>query len=769
MMSKINVIKRKGGHEDLNYDKINKVLEWAVNGINSVNYSDVGMNAHLQLFDGITTTQIHKVLIQSAADMITEETPNYQFVASKLLNYLLRKEVFNTYNNFPRLKNFVKLNVDRGVYDEDILNHYTDYDYDKIESYIKHERDEELTYAGLQQLVDKYLIKDRKTDVVYETPQFMYMLISMTLFANKEGSERLKMVKTFYDLISTHKISLPTPIVAGVRTPTRQYSSCVLIDVDDNLDSIFHSNTAVGKYISKRAGIGLNFRLRGIGSKIRNGEAVHTGIIPFLKMFEGTVKSCSQGGIRGGAATAYYPFWHLEAEDIVVLKNNRGNELNRVRRMDHAIQFSRLFYKRFVEDKNISLFSPSDVPGLYEVFGDNEKFDPLYEKYEKDDTIPRREVSARNLLDKLIQERIETGRIYIMNIDNANDHSAFLDMIRMSNLCTEINLPTTPIQHIDDGDDTDAEIALCVLAAINLGSIKNLDELEIVCEYIVRSLDSVISYQDYPIEAARKMLKRRSIGVGVTNFAYWLVKNGLSYDDSTSLGRIDELFENIQYYLLKASNQLAKEEGACEYFNRTKYSKGLLPIDHYNKNVDKIVDRELTMDWQTLRKDILEYGLRNSTVTAQMPCESSSVVSSSTNGIEAPRKLIVVKKSKSGAPLPVVVPEVAKYKNKYQFAWGFDNTAMNNIVSIIQKYFDQGISVNHYYDPRKYEGNDLPISEVAKDILNFYKFGGKQIYYSNSKDYKSDKLDEMITNTQNASEEALLMDMDDCESGACAI
>jgi ribonucleoside-diphosphate reductase alpha chain len=768
-MSKINVIKRKGGHEDLNYDKINKVLEWAVNGINSVNYSDVGMNAHLQLFDGITTTQIHKVLIQSAADMITEETPNYQFVASKLLNYLLRKEVFNTYNNFPRLKNFVKLNVDRGVYDEDILNHYTDYDYDKIESYIKHERDEELTYSGLQQLVDKYLIKDRKTDVVYETPQFMYMLISMTLFANKEGSERLKMVKTFYDLISTHKISLPTPIVAGVRTPTRQYSSCVLIDVDDNLDSIFHSNTAVGKYISKRAGIGLNFRLRGIGSKIRNGEAVHTGIIPFLKMFEGTVKSCSQGGIRGGAATAYYPFWHLEAEDIVVLKNNRGNELNRVRRMDHAIQFSRLFYKRFVEDKNISLFSPSDVPGLYEVFGDNEKFDPLYEKYEKDDTIPRREVSARNLLDKLIQERIETGRIYIMNIDNANDHSAFLDMIRMSNLCTEINLPTTPIQHIDDGDDTDAEIALCVLAAINLGSIKNLDELEIVCEYIVRSLDSVISYQDYPIEAARKMLKRRSIGVGVTNFAYWLVKNGLSYDDSTSLGRIDELFENIQYYLLKASNQLAKEEGACEYFNRTKYSKGLLPIDHYNKNVDKIVDRELTMDWQTLRKDILEYGLRNSTVTAQMPCESSSVVSSSTNGIEAPRKLIVVKKSKSGAPLPVVVPEVAKYKNKYQFAWGFDNTAMNNIVSIIQKYFDQGISVNHYYDPRKYEGNDLPISEVAKDILNFYKFGGKQIYYSNSKDYKSDKLDEMITNTQNASEEVLLMDMDDCESGACAI
>jgi ribonucleoside-diphosphate reductase alpha chain len=728
------------------------------------------MNAHLQLFDGITTTQIHKVLIQSAADMITEDTPNYQFVASKLLNYLLRKEIFNTYKSFPRLKDFVKLNVDRGIYDSDILEYYTDYDFDKIEGFIKHERDEELTYGGLQQLVDKYLVKDRKTDVVYETPQFMYMLIAMTLFAKKESKERLKMVKTFYDLTSTHKISLPTPIVAGVRTPTRQYSSCVLIDVDDDLDSIFNSNTAVGKYISKRAGIGLNFRLRGIGSKIRNGEAVHTGIIPFLKMFEGTVKSCSQGGIRGGAATAYYPFWHLEVEDIVVLKNNRGNELNRVRRMDHAIQFSRLFYKRFVENKLISLFSPSDVPGLYESFGNNEVFDELYEKYEKNHSIPRREIGARELMDLLIQERIETGRIYIQNIDNANEHSAFLDKINMSNLCCEINLPTTPLKHIDDGNDTDAEIALCVLAAINLGAIRNLEELEVVCEYIVRGLDFVISYQDYPIEAAKKMLKRRSIGVGVTNFAYWLVKNGLSYDDPSSLEKIDELFENIQYYLVKASVQLAKEDGPCEWFDKTKYSVGELPIDHYNKNVDKIVKRKLSLDWEQLRKDIKEYGMRNSTLTAQMPCESSSVVSSSTNGIEPPRKLITVKKSKSGAPLPVVVPEISKYKNKYQFAWGFDNKFMNDIVSVIQKYFDQGISANHYYDKRKYEDGNLPISEVAKDILNFYKFGGKQIYYANSKDYKSDKLEDMITTNQEEGVlEALPADMNDCDSGACAI
>ncbi len=767
MMSKINVVKRNGEKEVVNYEKINRVLEWAAEDIKGVSSSDVAMNAHLQIFDGITTTQIHKVLVQSAADMITEDTPNYQFVASKLLNYLLRKEIFNTYRSFPRLKDFVKLNVERGVYDADILNHYSGYDFDKIESYIKHDRDEELTYGGLQQLVDKYLIKDRKTDVVYETPQFMYMLIAMTLFAKGDTKERLKKIKTFYDLISTHKISLPTPIVAGVRTPTRQYSSCVLIDVADDLDSIFNSNTAVGKYISKRAGIGLNFRLRGIGSKIRDGEAVHTGIIPFLKMFEGTVKSCSQGGIRGGAATAYYPFWHLEVEDIIVLKNNRGNDLNRVRRMDHAIQFSRLFYKRFVENKVISLFSPSDVPGLYEAFGRNDEFDELYEQFEADTTIPRREISARELMDLLIQERVETGRIYIMNIDNANDHSAFTDKINMSNLCTEINLPTTPISHIDDGDDTDAEIALCVLAAINLGTIKNLDELEVVCEYIVRGLDSVISYQEYPMAAARKMLKRRSIGVGVTNFAYWMVKNGLSYDDPASLEKIDELFENIQYYLIKASVEVAKEEGPCEWFDRTKYAKGLLPIDHYNKNVDKIVDRELSKDWERLRRDVLEFGMRNSTLTAQMPCESSSVVSSSTNGIEAPRTLITTKKSKSGAPLPVVVPEVAKYKNKYQFAWTFDNNAMNNIVSVIQKYFDQGISVNHYYDPRQYEGNNLPISVVAKDILNFYKFGGKQIYYANSKDYKSDKLEDMVSN--NSQQPAMAELEDDCESGACAI
>lgn len=767
-MSNVKVIKRNSETEVLNYEKINKVLKWATENISSVSASDVAMNAQLQFYDGITTTEIHKVLIQSASDMISEDLPNYQYVASKLLNYLLRKEIFNTYNNFPRLKDFISNNVKRGIYDPLILQNYTEYDFDKIESFIKHERDEELTYAGLQQLMDKYMLKDRKTDTVYETPQFMYIVIAMTLFANLEGKERLKRIKTFYELASTQKISLPTPIMAGVRTPSRQYSSCVLIDVNDNLDSIFNSNTAVGKYISKRAGIGLNFRIRSIGSKIRNGEAVHTGIIPFIKMFESTVKSCSQGGIRGGAATAHYPFWHKEIQDIIVLKNNRGNDLNRVRRIDHSIQLCRLFYNRFIKNENISLFSPADVPDLVEAFGDNDKFEKLYVKYENDKSIDKIQVSARKLLDALIQERIETGRIYIMNIDNANSHSSFTDKIRMSNLCQEVTLPTTPLE---DLYDEDGEIALCVLSAINLGLINKLSDLEEICEYIVRALDFVIENQEYLVKAAEKMLKRRSIGVGVTNFAYWLVKNGLSYDSPEALEKVDELFEHIQYYLIKASIKLAKEYGKCEYFDKTKYSQGILPIDTYNANVDDLVKREYSLDWESLRKEILEHGMRNSTLTAIMPCESSSLPLSATNGIEPPRSLITIKKSKSGAPLPVVVPEITKYKNKYNFAFSFDNTHMNNIVSVIQKWIDQAISVNHYYDVRKHEGGELPISVVAKDILDFYKYGGKQLYYANSKDYKSDNLSEMINYNEASEDESSQQEMLDigCEGGACTI
>lgn len=737
------VLKRDGRQELLNYEKINRVLAWATEGISGVNASDVAMNAKLQIYNGINTFDIHRVLVQSAADMITEETPNYQFVASKLLNYLLRKEVFNTYTNFPRLKDFIKSNVERGVYDSDILNWYTDKDLDKIEGFIKHKRDEELTYAGIQQLMDKYLVQHRKTGEQYETPQFMYIMISITLFAKYKGEDRMDKIKKFYDLLSLQKISLPTPILAGVRTPNKQFSSCVLIDVADDLDSIGASNHAVLRYISNRAGIGLNFRIRSIGSQVNGGEKVHTGLVPFLKVFESSVKSCSQGGIRGGASTAHYPFWHKEIMEVLVLKNNTGNDLNRVRRMDHSIQLCRLFYRRFISKQNITLFSPNDVPDLYDAFGyDNDLFEKLYEKYESDKKISKISIPSVEVMNLLLQERLETGRIYIQNLDNANSHSGFLDKINMSNLCQEVTLPTSPFYDINSPED--GEIALCVLGAINLGTIKLLDELEEISEYTVRMLDYIIEIQDYPVEAAKKMLKRRSLGVGVTNFAYWLAKNGLDYSRD-SFNEIDRLFEHIQFYLLKASNKLAKEYGKCEYFERTKYSKGLLPIDHYSKSVDTIVDRKLECDWDGLRADILQFGLRNSVVTAQMPCESSSVVSSSTNGIEAPRSLITVKKSKSGSPLPVVVPEISRLKNKYTLSWGFSNEEMNCVTAIIQKYFDQGISVNHYYDKKKYPDSNIPLSEVAKDILSFYNLGGKQIYYANSKDYKSDKLEDMIT------------------------
>jgi len=451
MNNNIYVLKRDGHKEALNYEKINKVLAWATEGITNVSASDVAMNAKLQIYDGITTYDIHRVLIQSATDMITVESPNYQYVASKLLNYLLRKEVFNTYHNFPRLKDFIKTNVDKGVYDSIVLSSYSEKELDKVEGFIKHKRDEDLTYAGIQQLMDKYLLQHRKTGEHYETPQFMYIMISLTLFSEYKNEDRIEKVKRFYELLSLQKISLPTPILAGVRTPNRQFSSCVLIDVADDLDSIGASNHAVMRYISNRAGIGLNFRLRAIGSEVNDGEKVHTGIIPFLKVFESTVKSCSQGGIRGGAATGHYPFWHKEIMEILVLKNNTGNDLNRVRRMDHSIQLCRLFYKRFVSKGNLTLFSPNDVPDLYEAFGyDNDLFEELYVKYENDESISKLTVPAVEVMNLMLQERLETGRIYIQNLDNANNHSAFTDKINMSNLCQEIDLPQSPIYDVND-------------------------------------------------------------------------------------------------------------------------------------------------------------------------------------------------------------------------------------------------------------------------------------------------------------------------------
>lgn len=755
------VNKRNGEKVEFDAEKINKVLLWATEGINNVSASDVAMNAEIQFFPGIKTSQIHEVLINSAVNLITEKNPNYQQVAGNLLNYLLRKQVFGVKTEMPHLWNVIVDNVNRGVYDCIILEKYTNEEISAINLYIKHKRDYDIMHCGLTQLMDKYLVQNRKTKTIYETPQYAYILIAMTVFADYKDN-KLKHIKELYDLISLQKISLSTPVIAGIRTPNKQFSSCCLIDCGDDLDSITNMNTAITKYVAKRAGIGLNMgRIRGVGSEIRGGEVVHTGVIPFLKQAQASTHSCSQGGIRKAGATITFPWWHQEIRDILVLKNNKGTDDNRVRHVDYSIQCNKLFYSRFLNNEEISLFSNSDVPGLYDAFICDDLFEELYVNYEKNKKIKRTVISARDLMGSLVQERLGTGRIYIMNIDNVNNNSPFNVPISMSNLCQEILLPTTPLNNvysIDKNKETehlmDGEIALCTLAGHNLGNIKNNEELYMCSEYVLRLLDYVIDNQDYPINASRKMLKRRSVGVGVINFAYWLAKQDLKYSDNSSLEKVDELFEHFQYSLLKASNKLAQEFGRCELFNETTYSDGILPIDRYNKNVDTIVNREHTCDWEKLRQDILQYGLRHSVVSAQFPAESSSVVNSSTNGIEPVRSLITTKRSKSGL-IKVVVPEIYKLKNKYELAYDMkDNTGYINICAVIQKWIDQSISANHYYE---YSQEGISITQVIKDILYSYKMGLKTLYYANTDDKKSD-------GSENVDESSV-----GCDSGACQL
>lgn len=733
----IFVSKRNGKKEPYDCEKIHKVLFWATEGLKGVSVSDIEVNAHLQIADQINTSAIHKVLIQSAVDLITPKNSNYQYVASKLLNYLIRKEIFGVAQNkdMPHLQDVIDSNVKAGIYDKEILNKYTADEIDTINDVINHDRDFNFAYAGIQQMVDKYLLKDRRSNKLYETPQYAFIIIAMVLFSDYTGQRRLDFVRKFYNAISLFKISLPTPIMCGVRTPNRQYSSCTLIDVGDSLESIFSSNTAVGYYTAKRAGIGLNFgRIRAVGSKIRGGEVIHTGLIPYMKMFEATTKSCTQNGVRGGGSTSHYPFFHLELEDLLVLKNNKGNEENRIRKMDYSVQLCRLFYRRVVEDGEITLFSPHQVKDMVDAFGhDNDKFEQLYVQYEETKGIVKKKLKARELFAKICTERIETGRIYIMNVDHCNDHSSFLDKVSMSNLCQEITLPTTPINHIDDEE---GEIALCVLSAINLGELKNLQEMETLCDLTVRALDYIVDQQDYPVKAALKMKKRRSIGIGLTNFAYYLAKNKVGYDKS-AFELTHRTAEYFQYFCLKASNNLAKEFGKCEWFDKTKYSKGILPIDTYNKNVDTLIKNKLELDWDALREDIKTYGVRNSTLTAQMPCESSSAVTNSTNGIEPPRNTITAKKSKQGV-LKTVVPDIGKIGHHYTLGFEVDNIGYLGVAAILQKFLDQAISVNNYYDPIKYEDKNLPISVVMTDILYAYKMGIKSLYYANTNDGKSD-------------------------------
>ena len=761
MSNGTKVVKRNGALEPLNLDKLHVMVEASCEGLAGVSASQVEMQSGIQFYDGITTNEIQEILIRSASDLIDLDHPNYQFVAARLLLFSVRKSIFGKMRDLPNLSKHVFAGVDNGIYDRDLITKYTMSDCADLDRYMDHDRDFLFTYAGLRQVVDKYLVQDRSSGKVFETPQFMYMLIAMTVFADYPKEKRLSYVKRYYDAISKHKLNIPTPIMAGVRTPLRQFASCVLVDVDDTLDSIFSSDMAIGRYVAQRAGIGINAgRIRGINSKIRGGEVQHTGVVPFLKKFESTVRCCTQNGIRGGSATVHFPIWHQEIEDIIVLKNNKGTEDNRVRKLDYSIQISKLFYERFIANGDITLFSPHDVPGLYDAFGTPE-FDGLYARYEADTSIPRKTVGAQELILNLLKERAETGRVYIMNIDHCNDHSSFLDKVNMSNLCQEITLPTDPINHIDG----DGEIALCILSAINVGKVKSDDELEDLCDLSVRALDEIIDYQEYPVKAAEVSTKaRRSLGVGYIGLAHYLAKLGFKYDSQEAWDAVHGLSESFQYYLLKASNQLAMEKGACEYFNRTKYSQGILPIDSYKKDVDEITSVNYQHDWEALRRDIMDKGLRHSTLSAQMPSESSSVVSNATNGIEPPRGYLSVKKSKKG-PLKQIVPQYSSLKNSYTLLWDMpNNNGYINVVAVIQKFFDQAISGNWSYNPENYPDNEVPVSVMATDLLTTYKYGWKTSYYQNTYDHKTDEIKEENPSLNSLIQDLLESGEDDCES-----
>ena len=738
MTTHIQVTKRDGSRENLDLNKFHRVVSWACEGINNVSESEVEIRSHIQFFNGIKTTEIQETLIKAASDLISEDTPGYQYVAGRLINYHLRKEVYDDYNP-PHLADQIKRIVDVGYYDKDILSWYSDDELNTLNSYIDHRRDFNIAYVGMEQFRGKYLIKNRANGRIFETPQFAYILIAMVLFRNYPKETRLKWVKDLYDATSTFEISLPTPIMAGLRSPQKQFSSCVLIETDDSLDSINATASTIVKYVSQKAGIGIGAgRIRALGSPIRSGDTTHTGVIPFYKLFQAAVKSCSQGGVRGGAATLYYPIWHLEVEDLLVLKNNKGTEDNRIRHLDYGVQFNKVMYERLLEGSNITLFSPNDVPDLYDAFfTDNDKFKTLYEKYERNHLLRKKSIPAIELFSAFMQERKDTGRIYLMNVDHANDHSSFikeLAPIKQSNLCCEIDLPTKPLYDINDEN---GEISLCTLAAINWGKIRDPSDFERPCTLAVRALDELLDYQDYPVIAARNStMARRPLGVGIINLAYWLARNDLSYSniDHDGLSKLHSFVEGWSYYLIKASIDLAKEKGSCPKSNETKYGQGIMPIDTYKRDLDEICIPQYRFDWEVLRQEAKIHGIRNSTLMALMPSETSAQISNSTNGIEPPRSLVSIKQSKDGV-LKQVVPEVRKLKKKYDLLWDQKSPeGYIKIVSVLQKFIDQGISVNTSYNPKFYEEEKIPMSEMLKHVLMFYKYGGKQLYYFNTTD-----------------------------------
>ena len=759
----IQVTKRDGLKEPLNVEKLHKVVFHACEGITGVSPSEVEISSQIQFYNGMKTSEIQETLIKAAADLINEETPNYQFVGGRLINYALRKEVYDGYEPIHVLE-LVKQNIQRGFYDQELISYYNEEEWDKINGFIKHDRDESLTYVAMEQLRGKYLVQNRVSGEIFETPQICYILIAAVLFHKYPEETRLQYVKDYYDAISLHDISLPTPVMAGVRTPQRQFSSCVLIETGDSLDSISATASAVVKYVSQKAGIGIGAgSIRAVGTPIRKGDAYHTGVIPFYKHFQTAIKSCSQGGVRGGAGTIYYPIWHFEAEDLLVLKNNKGTEDNRVRHMDYGVQFNKLMYERLITGGDITLFSPSDVPGLYDAFYANQDlFRELYEKAERNTRLRKKTIKAASLFSSFMDERKNTGRIYLQNVDNANDHGSFLPElapIRQSNLCAEITLPTKPLNDIND---TEGEISLCTLSAINWGNIKTPADFEKCCNLAVRGLDALLSYQNYPVIAAElSTMKRRPIGVGIINFAYWIAKHDLSYQDITPEGLelIDEYAEAWSYYLIKASADLAIEFGSISGADETKYGQGITPNQTYKKDLDELVKHKERMDWKGLRKQLKTTGIRNSTLMALMPSETSAQIANATNGIEPPRSLISVKQSKHGV-LKQVVPEYRRLKNKYDLLWDQKSPeGYLKIMAVLQKYIDQGISVNTSYNPVYFEDEKIPMSVLLQHLLMFYKYGGKQLYYFNTFDGQGELDTDKMTDLPQGE-----LDEDDCES-----
>ena len=770
-MTQIQVQKRSGGREPLDIEKLHKVVFWATQGITGVSASEVEIKSHIQFYNGIKTTDIQETLIKSAADLISEETPNYQYVAGRLINYHLRKQVYGQYDPWHVLK-LVQQNVTAGFYDSELLTSYTPDEWDRINGFIRHERDDDLTYAAMEQFRGKYLVQNRVTKAIYETPQITYALIAATLFSNYPRETRLTWIKDYYDAISTHQISLPTPVMAGVRTPQRQFSSCVLIETDDSLDSINATTSSIVKYVSQKAGIGIGAsRIRAIGSPIRSGDAYHTGVIPFYKLFQAATRSCSQGGVRNGAATLYYPIWHLEVEDLLVLKNNKGTEDNRVRHMDYGVQFNKVMYERLLTNGEITLFSPHDVPELYEAFYvDVDRFRDLYERAERNAKIRKKTIPAVELFTRFMQERKDTGRIYLMNVDHANGHGSFkpeLAPIRQSNLCCEINLPTKPLTRIDDPA---GEIALCTLSAINWGVFKEPQDMERACTLAVRGLDALLSYQHYPILAAELATQnRRPLGVGIINLAYWLAKNDLNYSDPKSLPVVDRWAQHWSYYLIKASADLATEFGACPKSNETRYHDGILPVDTYKREVDELVPHADAVNWAGLREQLKATGIRNSTLMALMPAETSAQISNSTNGVEPPRSYVSIKQSKDGV-LRQVVPEYRRLKNKYELLWDQKSPeGYLKIMAVLQKYIDQGISVNTSYNPQHYEDEKIPMSDMLKHMIMFYKYGGKQLYYFNTYDGSGEIDLDRLNQKQILIESVDMSIQDDADCDTCKI